>query len=154
MKTMVIFDSTFGNTGRIAESIGRALPAGAKTLCVDDVDGSDLASVDILLVGSPTQGSRPSKAMQGFLDEIADSALEGKFAAAFDTRLPSRLARLFGFAAEKMAKNLETKGARLISDPIGFFVIGQKGPLKEGELERAAEWAREIARQRGSPEIG
>lgn len=28
--------------------------------------------------------------------------------------------------------------------PAGFFVNGKEGPLKEGELERAAEWARQI----------
>ena len=30
--------------------------------------------------------------------------------------------------------------------PEGFFVNGTEGPMKEGELERAAEWAKQIDR--------
>jgi hypothetical protein len=28
----------------------------------------------------------------------------------------------------------------------GFFVNGKEGPLKEGELERAASWAKELSK--------
>jgi len=28
--------------------------------------------------------------------------------------------------------------------PEGFFVNGTEGPMKEGELERAAEWTKQI----------
>jgi len=32
----------------------------------------------------------------------------------------------------------------LIASPEGFFVKGRKGPLKKGELKRAASWAKVI----------
>jgi len=32
----------------------------------------------------------------------------------------------------------------LVGTPEGFLVKGKKGPLKEGELERAAGWARSL----------
>jgi len=49
---------------------------------------------------------------------------------------------VFGNAAGRIARNLEKKGGTLISSPEGFFVTATKGPLKEGELERAAGWAK------------
>jgi hypothetical protein len=72
--------------------------------------------------------------------------LQGTCVAAFDTRTPPTiLSRVFGFAAPKMAKRLEKEGMTLLVPPAGFIVKGIKGPLEEGELERAAGWAQEIA---------
>jgi len=63
---------------------------------------------------------------------------------AFDTRLPTRLVGIFGYAAARIADSLKRNGGTLIAPPEGFFVKGKEGPLKEGELERAAGWAKEI----------
>lgn len=49
--------------------------------------------------------------------------------------------RLFGYAADSMAAIITRKGARIAGTPIGFFVSDSEGPLKEGELDRAAAWA-------------
>jgi hypothetical protein len=43
--------------------------------------------------------------------------------------------------AREIGKALEA-GGRLVAPPEGFAVEGTEGPLKQGELERAAEWAR------------
>jgi DNA-binding CsgD family transcriptional regulator len=58
-----------------------------------------------------------------------------------------KLVGIFGYAAGKIAGSLKTKGGTLILSPEAFFVKGKEGPLKEGELERAAEGRtnREIA---------
>jgi hypothetical protein len=52
--------------------------------------------------------------------------------------------RVFGYAAKPISEKLRKKGGELIIAPEGFFVKDVEGPLKEGELERAAAWAREI----------
>jgi hypothetical protein len=44
----------------------------------------------------------------------------------------------------RIANNLKGKGGNLVAPPEGFFVTGKEGPLKEGELERAAGWAKGI----------
>jgi flavodoxin I len=51
---------------------------------------------------------------------------------------------VFGYAAGRIARNLKGKGGTLVASPEGFFVTGTKGPLREGELERAAGWAKGI----------
>jgi hypothetical protein len=48
----------------------------------------------------------------------------------------------FGYAAPRIARSLEEHGGNLVTEPEGFVVIGIKGPLKEGELARAANWAK------------
>jgi flavodoxin I len=139
MKALVVYDSVKGNTEMIAQAIGKALAA--DTLRFNAVNPSDLKEADLLVLGSPTYGGRPTRSMQAF---VAGLTPMGKSAATFDTRIPAAWVKLFGFAADKMAKILIGKGAKLIGKPAGFFVKGSNGPLKEGELERAAEWAKKL----------
>ena len=47
-------------------------------------------------------------------------------------------------AAGPIAKRLAKKAGELVVPPKGFFVAGTEGPLKEGELERAVDWAGRI----------
>lgn len=108
----------------------------------------------MLIVGSPTRQFRPTAAISNFLKRIPKNGLKGIKIAAFDTRFTmsvieeSRVlpffVRLFGYAAKPISDRLKKKGGELIIPPEGFFVKGVEGPLKEGELERAASWAKEI----------
>jgi hypothetical protein len=83
-------------------------------------------------------------AVQTFLRKAPASAIEGVNVAAFDTRFASGFAKIFGFAAGRIANTLKRKGGSLVVGPEGFIVEATKGPLKEGELERAALWAGEV----------
>jgi flavodoxin I len=146
MRALIVFDSLHGNTAKVAQAIGDAL-AGEVSVChVDEVSAADVGAVDLLIVGSPTHGGWFTEAIKGWLDQIPTTALQGTRVAAFDTRTPpTRLSRIFGFAAPRIAKSLEKKGMTLLVPPAGFLVKGIKGPLDEGELERAGGWAQEIA---------
>ena len=79
MQSIVIYDSLYGNTEKIALSIGAALAeAGASsTLRVGDMHMDLLDGVGILVVGSPTQGFRPTDAIKAFLNGIPDHHLKG-----------------------------------------------------------------------------
>jgi flavodoxin len=146
MKTLIVYDSVHGNTEKIAKAIGDAIPGEVKVLRVDEVNSSELGALDLLIVGSPTQGGRPTKAMQGFLSEAPASSLNGVNVAAFDTRMQMKLVGIFGYAAGRIADSLKRKGGNLMGRPEGFFVKGAEGPLKESEVERAASWAKEIVK--------
>ena len=144
MKVLVIYDSVYGNTEQIAKAIAGAVPDGAaRVLKVTEASMADLAGLDVLIVGGPTQGGRATKAMQEFLDKIAANSLQNVRAAAFDTRLSTKWVGIFGYAAGKIAESLKDKGATLIAPPHPFHVTGTKGPLKEGEAEHAANWAKQ-----------
>lgn len=153
MKTLIVYDSVFGNTEQIAQAIGSSL--GSKenvgTFRVSDVKPEQLIGLDLLIVGSPTRAFKPTKAIVDFLKKIPSDGLKGVKVAAFDTRISttdinSRLLgmvmKLFGYAAKPIANKLKKKGGDLIVYPEGFFVKGTEGPLKDGELERAANWVK------------
>jgi flavodoxin I len=146
MKALIVYDSVYGNTEKIARAIAEAItPSGeVKVVGAGEANPSELASIDLLIVGSPTHAGRPTPAIQDFLNKVAPPSLKGINVAAFDTRIPTKLVRVFGYAAGRIANNLKKKSGTLIASPEGFFVTGGQGPLKEGELERAAGWAKGI----------
>jgi hypothetical protein len=57
------------------------------------------------------------------------------------------MVKIFGYAAEPMAAKLKKKGGTVKNAPEGFIVGGTEGPLKDGELERAAAWTKELYSQ-------
>jgi flavodoxin len=146
MKTLVVYDSVYGNTEMVARAIAQAIGREVQVQRVGEVRTGELEAVDLLIIGSPTHGALPTEAIQSLLERIGTPAHEGTKAATFDTRLTWRfLERWGGFAAPKMADTLKEKGWLLAAAPEGFYVKGlKKGPLKRGEAERAAVWAREL----------
>ncbi len=148
VKTLIVYDSVYGNTEKIAMAIAEAIASdgGAKVLRASEADVAELESADLLIVGCPTHAGRPTQAMQEFLSRVAESSLEGIRAAAFDTRVQARWVKILGFAAPRIGGSLKKKGATLVAGPEGFFVTGKEGPLKDGELERAGDWGREMQR--------
>jgi flavodoxin len=153
MKALVIYDSVFGNTEQVAQAMGAALGKGAKVLKVSEVTSDDLTGLDLLLVGSPTRGFRPTEGIAAFLKDLAAGNLEEVKAAAFDTRIPTEkiksgmlrfMVKLGGYAAPVITKKMKQHGAQIAAEPEGFFVLDTEGPLVEGELERAEEWAKKL----------
>jgi flavodoxin len=146
MKALIVYDSAYGNTEQIARAIGDALGSqeDVETLRASGVNPEQLKGLKLLIVGSPTQRGRATAAIQDFLNKVTEPAIKGINVAAFDTRLSTKLVGIFGYAAGRIADSLKRKGGTLLASPAGFFVKGKKGPLKEGERERAAGWAKQI----------
>lgn len=160
MEAMVVYDSVHGNTKHVAHTVAEAVARGlgpseeVETHQVTEVDPGQLADLDILIVGAPTHAFRPSPATREFLRGIPARGLAGVRVAAFDTRISAEdidipifpfLVKLFGYAARPIANGLKRKGGDLALPPAGFYVEDTEGPLREGELERAADWARGLA---------
>jgi len=146
MKILIVYDSVYGNTEKIAKAVAGALSLSGdvKVLRAGEASPSELESIDLLIVGSPTQGGRSTPAIKEFLGKIPANALNNVSVASFDTRMKIMLSRLFGYAAGRIADSLKGKGGNPAASPEGFIVGGREGPLKEGELERAAVWAKGI----------
>jgi len=110
-KALIVYDSIYGNTEKIARAIAGALtPSGeVKVLRPGEVNPSELESVDLLVVGSPTQGGRATPAIQEFLSKIPSNALKNVSVASFDTRFSTRLVGIFGYAAGKIADSLKKR---------------------------------------------
>jgi flavodoxin len=147
MRTLVVYDSVYGNTEIVAKAIGETIPGDVQVQRVGQVNPGELEAVDLLIIGSPTHGAMPTEAVQALVDRMGPPPREGVRVATFDTRLTwGFLERWGGFAAPKMADTLEEKGWTVAGTPGGFFVGGlKKGPLKKGEVERASAWAEGLA---------
>ncbi len=155
MKALIVYDSYFGNTEQVAQAIATALGSSKDVgiLRVGKVKSEQLKGLKLLIVGSPTRAFNPTTALKNFLRSVPKNSLNGVRVAAFDTRISqdeinsgiiSFLVKLFGYAAKPIAGKLKKKGGELVVSPEGFFVQDTEGPLKEGELERAAKWAEQI----------
>ena len=141
MRTLVIYDSFYGNTKKVAEEISKVFVPAAKVISVEEIDLDMLKHVDMVVVGSPIFGWQPSERTSQFLSSLSGDALLGKKAASFDTRV-----KLFihGEAAVKIATALKKAGAQIIGKPGAFFVKGKEGPMIDGEIEKAKEWAKKL----------
>jgi flavodoxin len=166
MKALVVYDSVFGNTAKIGEAIASALgsPPEVRILKVSEASPEQLTVVDLLVVGSPTRGFRPTPATMKLLKSMPQGGLKGVRVAAFDTRFTEEainrvrilalLASIFGYAAKPTLKRLAKKGGQAAAPPEGFYVADTEGPLLDGELERAAAWADSIKLQAASGTAG
>ena len=150
MKALVVYDSAYGNTAKVAAAIAAGMNTQARL--VDDVESSDISATNLLVLGSPTQGGRPLPSVKDFIDALTATELKGMKFAAFDTRfdindqkLPLRiLMKTIGYAAEKIADGLQSNGETRAMKPEGFLVSDKEGPLKPGELERASTWGKRL----------
>ncbi|MCL4366687.1 flavodoxin family protein [Patescibacteria group bacterium] len=139
MKTLVIYNSLFGNTQKVAEKIAQVLKGQAVE--VADFEPDFLKGIGVLVVGCPIHGWRPAEPMSELLDSWQSNCLQNIKIAAFDTRVKIFFA---GSAADKIEEKLVSLGGKAVVKPIGFVVEGKEGPLREGELEKVATWAKQI----------
>ncbi len=166
MRTLVLYESMFGNTQQVAEAVAVGLRSRAGAVSVTGVGTnllSDLADVDLLVVAAPThalamsspasraeavaRGADPVLAVTGVREWLAAVAAHSpagpQVAAVFDTRV-FRARRLPGSAARQMARRLTRSGYSVL-DRATFYVRDVTGPVMDGELERAEDWGRMIA---------
>jgi hypothetical protein len=156
-RAVVVCESMFGNTRAIAEAIAESLVQGFDRVEVFDVADapSTFEGVCLLVVGAPTHAfgmSRPSTrqaavdqgaptgAARGVREWLAavDRPSTAIRAAVFDTRVRKPLVP--GSAAQAVRRRLRRLGFDVFA-PVSFGVTGTPGPLVEGELDRARQWA-------------
>ena len=168
MRTLVVYESWFGNTQRIAEKVAAALaPESEVEIVLVNDRLPSLAHVDLVVLGAPTHvhGLSSARSRQSAIDQRGDGGEPGIGARDWIDRLPPRGGPrmavfdtrahkpelLVGSAAHGMARRLRRHGYVLALEPGSFFVTGTEGPLEEGELERAWEWGRTLANEVMSP---
>jgi hypothetical protein len=168
LTALVVHESMFHNTATIADAVATGLRAeSVKVTCVDVAEAPplDQAAVDLLVVGAPThafslsrrstreeavrQGAPASHARTGvreWLDAAPPHPANAGPAAMFDTRA-AKVRRLPKAAGTRGGHLLRRLGFTLVRRPEAFLVEDTTGPLVDGEVERASEWGRELARE-------
>ncbi len=158
MDALVVVESVFGNTRRIADAVALGLGERMHVRVLDVADPEAVpaaAAADLLVVGGPTHAfgmtrpaTRRSAVGQGapdaaevglreFLHALAPAGAHCA-AVAFDTRADRP--RLPGSAAAAAARRLRHLGYGVLTHPVSFRVNGTPGPLVAGEEERARVW--------------
>ena len=156
MKTLIIYDSAYGNTAKVADRVARIAAQYGKVReeLANEVEGKDFEDVDMLFIGTPTQGGRPTPDLQAVIDDYAYTLSGTVHVAPFDTRLSAKtvgrglrlLMKIIGFASPKIAGAFRRDSKCIIEPAEGFIVKDAEGPLVKGELDRAAVWAERILR--------
>lgn len=171
MRAIVIYESMYGNTRQIAESIAEGLSAAADTAVVpvSKLAPDTVAGADLIVVGGPTHmlglsgpGSRrmavsaarkPGSGLSvedgaegpGLREWLTSTRGRGA-AVAFDTRLHARLG---GRASVRIGRRLRRSGYDLVARPESFYV-SKANTLEPGELERARSWGGNLLRTVGA----
>ncbi len=146
MNTLVLYESEFGNTKKVADHIGKSLEArGPVRLSpIGAFNPSFLEGVDLVFVGGPTQAHSMTVNMRHFLDKLQSRPARID-AAAFDTRIKGPVF-LWGSAAKEIETRLRGAGFEAVAEPESFLVTLGKAPvLHPGEDVRAAAWAVSVA---------
>ena len=173
MTTLVLYESMFGNTRRIAEAIGDGLAAADVDVRVDLVSAVANAAADLVVIGAPThahslpRASSREEAATWAQDPEKHLALEPDASApgvrewldalatpptgwaAFGTRVD--IPRIFaGDASAAIEKRMRRSGSPHPVAPSECFLVDLDNTLVDGELERAREWGRSLARLAGA----
>lgn len=149
MKVLIVYDSVspMKLTAKVAETIAGVLKEKGievDSFFVKDVDKSIVRNYDCLIAGAPTVAFRASSGIMQFLNGLSSKEFSGKQAAAFDTQLQWRFS---GSAAKGIEGELRDLNFRLVTAPLIVYVEGKQNDLhlKEGELEKAKNWAQTVA---------
>ena len=143
MKILVVYDTKFGNTERIARSIASGFGP-ANHVTIESISGTEELDpkVDLIVIGGPTQAHGASQAMKSFLARLPE--MPGTKFATFDTRY-DRARWLTGAASGVIADGLKRHGCMPVAPGESFFIEHSEGPLLPGEEDRAASWGATLA---------
>jgi menaquinone-dependent protoporphyrinogen IX oxidase len=148
MKGIIVYDTSYGNTKTVAETIAQTLKESeieVDLLNVKDVKKLNAKDYDFLVLGSPTRFGTMSFAIRFFMGKVKSEEWANKPFAAFDTENPENIEKTEWSAAEKIAEKLREKKMKQLLPVLKALVLGQKGPPKEGEIERTKEYADKLA---------
>ena len=148
MKGIVVYDTSYGNTKKVAEIIAETLKESGievDLFHVKDVKKLSGKDYNFLVLGSPTKFGTMSFAIRGFFGKVKSEEWMNKPFAAFDTENPENVEKKQGSAAEKIAEKLIEKKMTQLLPVLKALVFEMKGPLVEGEIERTKEYTKGLA---------
>jgi flavodoxin len=154
MNALVVYHSQFGNTEQVAGAIAGVFQGAgaARTVRASQLAATDLQDVDLVVMGTPTHKMNLPEAVRPVFEELPKRSLRGVPVAAFDTsyKMSAFLSRFT--AAKRIDKKLRRLGGKRLVPPETFHVEdNHEGPLYDGEIERAKNWAGSILAQYRRP---
>lgn len=157
MKALILFRSHHGNTKQVAEAIAKELGAKGMETVVADLRRKlpDLNEFDAMLIGAPTRMARVTHRALSVLKRLSKKGWGAKPVAVFDTygpepATPEEMEKgrkwIIPGAAGIMRQRAQDLGLNVFDKTLRCEVAGMKGPLKDGQLEKAAVFAKDYAK--------
>ncbi len=155
MRGLVVYHTKFGNCKRIAESLAGGLEeAGLEVEVIPSEKRKAGSDYDFIAVGSGTRMGRMTGGIRRFINrEIEQDAWAGRPFLAFGTggkpkEDGSKHDDWNCAGAVRIHEALEARGLKPVAGAAKFFISeeGLKGPLREGEEERARAFGLEAGR--------
>jgi flavodoxin len=144
MRCLVVYHTKFGNCRTIAENLARGFEEAGMEVEVIPADTRKVTSdFDLIAVGAGTRMGRMTGGIKRFIRrEIKQKTWSGKLFLAFGTGVRpegegSKYDAWSVRGAERIHEALEAKGLKPAAGVAKFYVADMKGPLEEGEEERA-----------------
>ncbi len=144
MRGLVVYHTKFGNCRKIAENLARGLEeAGLGVTLIDTSTRKVAPEYDFLAAGAGTRMGRVTGSMKSFIKrEIKGEAWAGRRFLAFGTgtRPKSDGSKYDDWSvrgAVRIYEALEERGLEPVAGAAKFYVQELKGPLEDGEEERA-----------------
>ena len=148
-KVIVVYDSLFGNTKQVGETIVEGMKeitsVDALVTKTKGVDLKKLGDYDLILIGSPNHVGGSTLGIRNFIGKLGKLNLKGKWVAFFDTYAGTAREQ----AVRKMEKWLSEKAPalKIVAAGLSVKVEGMRGPIFDGELPKCREFGASIAKQ-------
>ena len=151
-KVLVIFDSTYGNTEKLAREIAAGITETGKAECTvigaREVSSQDFATFDGILLGGPIHMFRAAGGLRGAVKNSIKQGLEGKLVGAFETyQAPGHSGRGIKHVEDEVAEKV--KDAKIFTPGLSSLVDGRKGPLNAAEPAKAREFGQRFVQELG-----
>ncbi len=151
-KAIVIYQSLFGNTKKIALSLAKGLEeSGVSSDClhIDEVNLEKLHEYDFIAIGGPTHILGMSKQMKAFIEKLKTVDLHGKMGFSFDTRILSKMNKktlffLENSAARRIEGKMKRQKIKMVRPRESALVTGREGPLNQEAESRFLQIGKEI----------
>ncbi len=147
MKALIVYDTKYGNTQKVAELIGEGYKsiAGNEAVIenVSDIDFQQGENYDLIIIGSPNHVGSYTGKIKKFIKSLRDSTIQGTSYAVFDTYL--------GKDFEKAANKMEKYIGKILPDlnrassGLSIKVGGMKGPIVNEDLAKCKEYGMKLA---------
>lgn len=144
-KVLILYDSLFGNSKKVAISLSRGLEEGGILVdcsSIREFEVKKITSYHVIGLGGPTHNRNMSKPMKAFLSKIRSFSLVGKKAFAFETKLDVPFA---GSSGKNILKSITKMKMNVLHPLITGIVTAQEGPLTSNTLNNMEEIGLEIA---------
>lgn len=147
-KAIIVYESLYGNTKKIAETICEGINKVEGVECITRKTGElhtdDLCDYDAILLGCPNHDQEPARNLVKFIERASIVHLKAKVGAAFDTYTGGNK----DVAVVKLEAEIKEKLPGIeLSERLSAKVTGRKGPLADDEVSRALDFGTQFAKK-------